>query len=278
MLLSSGELPVETKLIEDAGRKIRAGQLVRLLDIAADRGLGHGALDHAGEYGAGHLTDAIKRAAVTAYGTAGPAFIRHLIKMDDKQIATARKAIDSFASKLAGDGCGDQVKRAAMKFALIAFAGEIAARFDVVPWQSGEARTAATWAFERWVARRGGTGAHEETQAIEQVRQIIERYGEARFQRVDDSLWAGHDRFGWRKGEGAEREWWVPTETWKREVCNGLDPSFVARTLASRGMLRKKNDGRIQCAVRLGNGQVIKAYVLTAAILDSGETGGESKF
>jgi uncharacterized protein (DUF927 family) len=248
-----------------------------LLDIAADRGLGHGAFDHAGEYGAGRLTDAIKSAAVTAYGTAGPAFIQHLITQDDKQLSKSRKNIDAFARKLAGDGCGDQVNRAAMKFALIAFAGEKAASFDIVPWQRGEAITAAAWAFERWVARRGGTGAHEDRQAIEQVRRIIERYGEGRFQRTDASLSDVRDRLGWRKGEGAEREWWIPTETWKAEICNGLDPSFVAKTLASLGMLRRRDERRLQCTVRIGKDQVIKAYVLTSAILDDGETERETK-
>lgn len=243
-----------------------------MLDITADRGLGYGAFDHAGEYGAGRLTDAIKRAAVTAYGTAGPAFIRRLIETDDRQLAKARKSIDAIARKLTGDGCGDQVNRAAMKFALIAFAGEMAARFDVVPWRRGEAVTAAVWAFERWVARRDGTGAHEETQAIEQVRRIIERYGEARFQHVDDSSCPGHDRLGWRKGEGAEREWWVPPETWKAEICNGLDPSFVARTLASHGMLRRQDEKCLSRKVRLNKERTLRAYVLTSAILDDGET------
>ena len=47
-VLSSGELPVETKLAEDYGRKTRAGQTIRLLDVPADRGLGFGAFDHGG--------------------------------------------------------------------------------------------------------------------------------------------------------------------------------------------------------------------------------------
>ena len=46
-----------------AARPARA-KVVRLLDIPADRGLGFGAFDHAGEYAdAGKLADAIKDAA-----------------------------------------------------------------------------------------------------------------------------------------------------------------------------------------------------------------------
>ena len=46
------------------------------------------------------------------------------------------------------------------------------------------------------------------------------------------------DRLGWVKGEGDQREWWVPSEIWKAEVCEGRTPPLVARTLELRGMLR----------------------------------------
>ena len=87
-VLSSGELPLETKIAEDHGRKTRAGQTIRLLDIPADRGLGFGAFDHAGECAdAGKLADAIKDAARSAYGTAGPEFVRRLLASGVEQIA-----------------------------------------------------------------------------------------------------------------------------------------------------------------------------------------------
>ena len=46
MVLSTGEISVEAKLSEDRGRKARAGQLVRMLDVPADRRFG--VFDHAG--------------------------------------------------------------------------------------------------------------------------------------------------------------------------------------------------------------------------------------
>src|SRR5262249_38456983 len=49
LFISSGEVPVDAKLIEDRGRKSRAGQLVRMLDIPASRAFG--VFDHAGPDG-----------------------------------------------------------------------------------------------------------------------------------------------------------------------------------------------------------------------------------
>ena len=77
LILSSGEIPTETKLGEDRGRKARAGQLVRMLDVPADRGFGFGAFDSGGtDSDAGKLSKAFKHAAISAYGTAGPEFVR----------------------------------------------------------------------------------------------------------------------------------------------------------------------------------------------------------
>lgn len=62
----------------------------------------------------------------------------------------------------------------------------------------------------------------------------------------------------------------MPVETWKSVFCDGLDPSSVARALAARGMLRRQDAKHLQCVVADG-GKRLRAYVLTAAILDGGE-------
>ncbi len=275
-VLSSGEHPVETKIAEDYGRKARAGQAVRLLDVPADRGVGFGAFDNGGESAdAGKLADAIKDAARSAYGTAGPELVRRLVASGIEQIvALARERLGEFIAKFVVRGSSEQIARAAKKFALIGIAGELATGLGVTPWAKGEALKAARWAFNRWLETRGGVGSHEERQAIEQVRLLIVQHGGSRFERVDvppPNLGGApiiRDRLGWVKGEGDQREWWVPPEIWKAEVCNGLDPTFVARTLASKGMLRRQGDGRnLTCVVAIPGGQKTRCYVLTADIL-----------
>ena len=270
-VLSSGELPIETKLAEDYGRKTRAGQTIRLLDIPADRGRGFGAFDDGGEGAdAGKLADAIKDAARSAYGTAGPEFVRRLLASDIEQVlGWARGMLDGFIARFVKPGSSEQIARAAKKFALIGVAGELATVFGVTPWVKGEAFKSARWAFNRWLEARGGAGSHEERQAIEQVRLMIVRHGDARFELADASAAAVRDRLGWRKGDGAQREWWVPAETWKAEFCDGLDPSFVARMLAARGMLRRQDRKNLMCVVTHSGGQKTRCYVLTAAILET---------
>jgi uncharacterized protein (DUF927 family) len=271
LTLSTGELSGEAKLSEGRGRKARAGQLVRLLDIPADRGFG--AFDHAGpENDAGKLAKAFKQAAISAYGTAGPEFVRRLI---DEQVTgeNVRALIAEFVAAHVPAGADGQIDRAAQRLGLIAAAGELATLLGVTPWNEGEASAAAAWALEQWIGQRGGTAPAEYRQAIEQVRLFIEAHGESRFEPLDDpGARPVSNRAGWRKGEGQDREWLIPPETWRAEICNGLDPKLVARTLADAGMLKRGSDGNQQ--VRKVGGTAKRVFVIGATIFDGGGNEG----
>jgi putative DNA primase/helicase len=273
LYVSSGELPVEAKLSETPGRKARAGQLVRLLDVPAERGAGFGVFDNGGPDGeAGALANSIKLAATTAYGTAGPAFVRRLIS-DDVTGANIRGLMLEFVAATIPTGADGQVERAAQRFGLIFAAGELAANFGIVPWPAGAARNAAAWALERWIELRGGTESAEARQAVEAVRLFIEAHGDARFASVEDAdARPVANRAGYRKGGGADREWWVLPEVWRAEICAGHDAKLVAGVLANLGMLRTQQT-KLQSTVRVG-GSTLRAYVVTAAIL-AGADGNE---
>lgn len=213
LTLSTGEIPVGTKLAEDQGRKARAGQLVRMLDVPADRGKGFGAFDHGGpDNDAGKLARAFKHAAGLAYGAAGPEFVRRLIKAgitgDD-----VRERVADFTAKNVPAGSDGQIVRAAQRIGLIAAAGELATSIGIIAWKHGEATAAAAWALGRWIDGRGGTEPAEVRQAIEQVRLFVEQHGESRFDRTDnDGARPVNNRAGWRRGFGPDRHWLIPSE------------------------------------------------------------------
>jgi putative DNA primase/helicase len=267
LILSSGEVPTETKLAEDRGRKARAGQLVRMLDIPADSGRGSGVFDHGGQDGdAGALAKLLKQAAILAYGTAGPEFVRRIVVEGADEIGeTVRGMVATFIEMGVTAGSDGQVHRAAQRLGLIAAAGELATALEIVPWRAGEAREAAALALSQWIDGRGGTEPAEVRQAIEQVRLFIEQHGESRFEALDDpDARPVNNRAGWRKGSGPDREWLVPPEVWKSEICNGLDSAMVARTLAERGLLLRAGDSFQP--VRKIDGANKRVYVLTASI------------
>jgi len=265
MVLSTGETTVEAKLSEERGRRPRAGQLVRMLDIPAEREFG--VFDHPGsDHDAGKLAKSFKQAAMSAHGSAGPEFVRRLIE----QQATGgfvRALIGDFVAVNVATGADGQIDRAAQRLGLIAAAGELATSLGVTPWQEGEAK--AVWTLEQWIRQRGGTEPAEARQAIEQVRRFIEAHGGSRFEALDDTdARPVSNRAGWRKGNDSDREWLIPSETWRTEICSGLDPKLVARTLCDVGILKRSSDGFQQ--VRKIAGTATRVFVIGAMIFDGG--------
>jgi uncharacterized protein (DUF927 family) len=276
LTLSTGEVPLEAKLAEDK-RKARAGQLVRMLDISADRGCGFGVFDSGGPDGdAAQISKAIKDSAQTAYGTAGPEFVRKIVEHGLDEIAeTVRTFLAEFVGAEVPAKSDGQIDRAAHRLGLIAAAGELATLLEITPWESGTARNAAAWALTQWVEGRGGGEPAEVRQAIEQVRLFIEMHGDSRFERIGDAdARPVNNRAGWRKGDGTERIWMVPPEVWKAELCAGLNPTMGARTLADRGMLRRGTDQL--AAVAKIDGKPTRVFTLTEAILAGEGTGNDT--
>jgi len=266
MVLSTGEVRITDKLLE-GNHRARAGQQVRLIDIPADAGKGFGVFDHGGaDDDPKALADAMKFAARSHFGTAGPEFVRRLIADgNDKSADTIRAMIDAFRKSYAPTGADGQVLRACDKFGLVAAAGELAREFGIVPWKEGEALDAAGRCFRDWFESRGGMEAGEVQAAISQVRLFIERYGDCRFEPLGSTDRPVINRAGWRRGDGSDREWLIPPETWKAEVAVGQDPILVARVLADRGMLKRAKDG-FQYVERI-QGRSTRVYVVTAVIV-----------
>jgi uncharacterized protein (DUF927 family) len=289
MGLSSGETPVEIKLTEHGGNAY-AGHLVRALDIKASRT--HGAFD-ALEIKPEAFADQVKHAASTFYGTAGPVFvdalIKHGVSKDD-----VRTMVDDFVGRVL-KGVADyhgQAARAAQHFGLIAAAGELAARFNIVPWPEGEARADAEGLFEAWLSERGGSASHETRQAVSRVRHFLEAHGDSRFEDLDPPLVRTSSegegegdpikrrpvlyRAGYRRGEGDERRWLVLPEVFTQEICAGMNPTEAARTLAQGKMLVPGADGKFTRSEWV-HGKTQRVYVLTPSVFEGwGEDDGDS--
>ena len=268
LTISSGEIPVESKLSEDKTKKPRAGQMVRMLDVPIDRAFG--VFDHDEGGDAGKLAKDLKHAALQDYGYAGPEFVRQIINAGAGKIGeTVRKVVADFITATVPAGSDGQIDRAAQRLGLIAAAGELAVELGVLPWRSGLATGAAVWALEQWIGGRGGIEPMEVRQAIEQVRGFIEKHGDSRFDNLDNPTASPvNNRLGWRRDDGEAREWLIPPEIWKGEVCAGINATDAARVLSERGMLRRGNDQFAK--VEKISGRPTRVVCLTSKILEGG--------
>lgn len=151
-ILSSGEIGVDEKLAEAEVDK-KAGHEVRLVDIVADDRK-FGAFDNLhGASSASAFSDQLKSATHQHFGVAGPAYVSHLIQSRVKIIQIWERYSKWFISctgwKIGSQENG-QIMRVAQRFALIAFAGDMATSLGITGWGQREASNAALEAIRTW--------------------------------------------------------------------------------------------------------------------------------
>lgn len=268
LFLSSGEVAL-SDLVTQAGGKVRAGQEVRVIDLSADAGAGHGLFEVLPDgMTAGAFADSLAAASAKHHGHALPAFLNALVADPAKAREALAKLRDTIAGELADDSADGQVRRVAQRFALVAAAGELATAFKLTGWATGEAQRASSACFRAWMDGRGTAGASEPAAMLEQVRAFLSAHGESRFTAWDAEAGdrATINRAGFRKDGTDGPTYYVESEAFKREVCAGFDAGAVAKVLAAAGALEVGGDGRLTCKPLLPDKRRARVYVITPAL------------
>ncbi|MGV8889809.1 MAG: DUF927 domain-containing protein [Pseudomonas sp.] len=260
MLLSSGEVTLETKMAE-AGKRIRAGQEVRLVTVSAGRTFG--AWDDLRDHPSGaDLSDALKRASVTHYGHAGPEFVRQLIASGDMDKLPAKlDAIKTHFPVTPG-----QPARVAERFAIVALALELAVEVGLLPMITGEGTASMVALFEDWQAGRG-EGPSEDRQILKSLADFIDRHGGSRFQSIESCSDEVRDRAGYWESVTAGRLY-LFTRSGLEEATKGFELARVVRALDSVRAIAKRDTGKHQALKRLPDGSRHRLYFIDPARLE----------
>lgn len=260
MLLSSGELGLSAMMAE-GGKRSRAGQEIRLIDIVARRCFGAWD-DLNGMSGGREFSDAIQQASVTDYGHAGPAFIRKLLEQDQLEALPNRLA-QLCAQYPSTNG---QESRAAERFALVALAGELAIEYGILPLAAGCVQVAMLELFDTWRGGRG-EGPSEDRQILKSIADFISRHGDTRFSSAKAIHGEARDRAGYWEEHPAGRLF-LFSRTGLEEAAKSYDLNRVILALDSVGAIAKRDTGRDQATKRLGDGSKLKLYVIDPAKLE----------
>lgn len=287
-ICSTGEIPLGEHM-RSAGKTVRAGMEIRLLDLPADCGKGFGIYeDLYDKHNSLALADHLNDAASKYYGVVGHSWIEYLVQK--VQASTMEKfseecqcRLDATARRICSDQSLGQVNRAAKRFATFALAGEMATEAGLLGWEPGDAERAAKACFEAWLENRGGSGSGETLAAFRQVQLFFERYGQSRFQRTgnyggyssgtgSDSLDTDrmiHDRAGYARYEAdGTYEFLVLPSVFNATVCLGLDRNVVLKVLDERGLLLRGTDGAPTTTVRIaGQGSPQRVYRIKGSIV-----------
>ncbi|MBI5270149.1 MAG: DUF927 domain-containing protein [Burkholderiales bacterium] len=297
LFLSSGEKSLASHMAE-SGKRVMAGQEVRLVDIPLDAGAGMGGLEVLHDHdGPGALAEAIKAAGARHYGTAGRAWLDWLAKGFSELPGRIGRLMEAQRQAIVPESASEQVRRVGARFALVAVAGELAVEAGVAPWPPGEAASAARTCFNAWLGSRGHLDNGETVAMLRQVRAYLETNGDALFtwwhRAMDDHRGNTPLRSGFRRrvdesGEplpmdsaseylertGGDRstrdalvEFLVLPEAFRREVAKGFDSQAVAELLRKRGHL-KHEAGRLTMRQRLPGMGKAPVYHIKPSIFD----------
>jgi putative DNA primase/helicase len=217
LFLSSGEVGLAQHMNE-GGKVVRAGQEVRLVDLPADAGKGHGVFEELHGFDSGSaLSNAIKQAARAYHGTAGIAYIEAVAAQAEKMPRWVKEAVSGFVSNHLPEGAGGQAARVCARFGLIAVAGELATSSRITGWPKGAAHRAAAVAFGVWLEQRGGAGNEERDAVLAKVRAFFETHGDSRFTDMNlEHERATINRAGFRnRAPGGSQEFYVLPEAYK---------------------------------------------------------------
>ncbi|WP_457492263.1 DUF927 domain-containing protein [Tardiphaga sp. P5_C7] len=272
LFLSSGEIGLADKVAEDGrGRRLAAGQQIRIVDVSADAGAGMGMFEELhGFPTAEALARHLRGATQQNYGVASREYLAAIVPKIDEIKKIVTDVVKAFCEQFVPKGADGQVERVAQRFGLICAGGEIASLFGIAPWARGDAVAAGAKCFEQWLAVRGGHDAAEIRDGIEQVRAFLMANGMARFIPAWEEVQSRvpiRDVAGYREQTGDGWDYYVTTTAWK-EVCAGLDPRRTATMMAQRGHIITGEGKHIGKSVRVPDHGKLRLYHIPSTFLE----------
>ncbi len=271
VFISNGELSLEQLLLE-ANKRLKAGQEVRLIDVPADAGK-YGLFEelHGLEDGSA-MSDYFRDACNQYYGTAGRAFLRHLVQDEGEAKQLMMTIIEGIRGRYLPKEASGQVIRVFNHFALIAATGELASSFGVTGWEVGEAEKGVMKCFLDWLELRGDGGAYEEKEALSAAKSFFQLHGETRFSDwyadpINESR--TFKRVGFKKRTQDESvEFFMYRKSFRDEVCAGLDFRLVERVCIKHNLLLPASDGAPTRSERLpGSSSTTRCYRFKSEVL-----------
>jgi hypothetical protein len=218
----SAECSLEEKIRSEGG-EWRAGMAVRIGDID---------VAEVNRRVSGQTLRQI-HAVTEHYGHAGPAFVRALIEHGlHRQPEALRDRVNVAAGRLAGDDADSAKLRAAIPFALLWVAGELAKAFSLIPGPAAVS-DAVRWAWERFQKSSDALALDPEKQALANLRRFIAERWEVSIKSVDAVGPNSRELVGWYD----KNTIYIPKERIFEATGQVLKASNVGEMLHRRGLL-----------------------------------------
>lgn len=270
LFLSNGEISLAEHMLQ-AGKKAKAGQEIRILDIPANTGK-FGSFEVLHGYASGeNFADALSEACSNYYGTVSRADINKIIEDRDFAISFSKNIQKIFIGKYKPEKASGQVVRALNRFALVAAGGELATTYGLTGWAQGAAMEGVGKCFIDWLFARGGVDSKEKMLALKQVRNFFELNWRNKFKSWDTALDKDLDNIeSFRKvDQQGKSEFFVHPTLFKTEICLDVDPTILAKWCIEEGLIHPSTDGKFTRSEQVSVNQIKgRFYRFTSKVLE----------
>lgn len=183
VFLSTGEFGF-LELIERSHGRAFGGQEVRIVEVPADRGR-YGSFDDLHKMkDPAAFAQILNENATTYYGTAAPAFITKYLEVGaDRVRLDLVRLMGEFTRNHTPKSAAPEVARIIERFAFVAAAGVLAARWDVLPFEPQEVVNQTVTCLRNWLRVRGTVGSRDQQAALDHLREYFNSWRYTRFLR-----------------------------------------------------------------------------------------------
>ena len=175
------------------------------------------------------------------YGHAGRAFVRELFEAGlHRRPLEVRERIMQIARNLAGEASDSGTIRAAMPFAILIVAGEMAKAFRVLP-ESEETMPAVLWAWATFRQSLDSLALDPKEQAIANIREFVAAWWNVTIRFIGhEGNTHSRQAEGWYDDDAV----YLPRVTLLKAAGGTLKESQISKTLAVRRLLARSDTNR----------------------------------
>lgn len=270
-ILSNGEKSMR-QAIEEGGRIVKAGQMLRIIDIRVEDIFPSPPEGMAAADFANHL----KQMCSTYYGTAGPAFIQGLVEAladyPEENIELLRANLEQYARELTPENARPEQARAFRRFAALRLAGELAIEFGVLPLEVEEVNDAVFHFRDLWLRENQSIG--DADRALLKLQSfLIRNHSSIPSIRDTDARISNARAF-----RNPQNNWFLFTDDQLMAATGGSNIKDVVRELRHKKLLVVHEAGRLKVKQKLASAgdQWVRFYAVLGNILNADLDGEEA--
>lgn len=273
--VSTGEEQL-SDVIKTTGKTPKAGQLLRILSIPALPEGGYGLFEDIHDFkNSADFAITLKLSAQKYHGTAFQAFVRAAIADYDNIKNFYSQEMKKAKNRFLPPNATGQDFRAFKTFATCGIGGMLATKYSITGWDNVDIMESIMKNFNSWLENKGGVGSQEDKQALKQIQIFFEKYGDSKFQFIDNkgSTWAEkiNERAGYRTNRQGKPVFFAFKTYFEEVIARGLDVKHVKNLLRDQGILELDSDGKHFAKVVRINQKVVRMYVINSKIFGEEE-------